>query len=90
MVGGIKSVTPTILAAAARALAGKVTEAELQSGMLYPRTARISEVSHAVAVAVVEAAAKDDGSRSLSKSEAESAVNAGTWTPDYPELVPVD
>ena len=90
MVGGIKSVTPTILAAAARALAGKVTEAGLQSGMLYPRTARISEVSHAVAVAVVEAAAKDDGSRSLSKSEAESAVNAGTWTPDYPELVPVD
>ncbi len=90
MVGGIKSVTPTILAAAARALAGKVTEEELQSGMLYPRTARMPEVSQAVAIAVVEAASKDAGDRSLSESEAESAVKAATWTPDYPELVPVD
>ena len=90
MVGGIKSVTPAILAAAAHALAGKVTDAELQSGMLFPRTARMPEVSHAVAVAVVEAAAKDGGGRSLSGSEAESAVTAATWTPDYPKLVPVD
>ncbi len=90
MVGGIKRVNPAILAAAAQALADKVTEDELQSGMLFPRTARMPEVSHSIAVAVVRAAAKDGGGQALSESEAENAVTAATWTPDYPELVPVD
>ncbi len=90
MVGGIKSVTHAILAAAAQALAASVTEDELKSGMLFPRTARMPEVSHSIAVAVVLAAAQDGERASLSASEAESAVTAATWTPIYPELVPVD
>ena len=56
MVGEIKRVTPTILAAAARALADTVTEEERQGGMLFPRIARMPEAANAVAIAVVEAA----------------------------------
>ena len=90
MVGEIKRVTPTILAAAARALADTVTEEERQGGMLFPRIARMPEAANAVAIAVVEAAGTEGVGRSLSSDEAQKEVTAATWTPDYPEMVPVD
>ena len=90
MVGEIKHVSPGILAAAARSLADTVTEEERQRGLLFPSISRMGEAARAVAVAVTVAASEEGIGRTFTRDDAEKAVIAATWTPDYPELIPVD
>ncbi len=89
LVAGADWISDDAFSAAAEALAGAVTDEELDSGLLYPAISRLREVTRAVAEAVVhQTAAEGHGSLSRRRSEAER-VAASMWSPDYPELVPV-
>lgn len=89
LVGEVRRVTPGVLAAAARALANIVTQEELDAGMLFPRIARLPEAARAVAEAVVAAAGQEGVGRAIPAAEIPEQVAQATWTPEYPELVPV-
>ena len=88
LLGGIRTVTDEMLTAAAYTLAGKVTDAELASGMLFPAVSRLREVSAAVAAAVIAnsrgGAVTDQPSQALVE-----AVAARMWVPRYEEYVAV-
>jgi len=58
-VGRAKRVTDGMFLAAAKALADKVTEADLAEVAVYPKLTRIRECSHAVACAVVKRAVEE-------------------------------
>ncbi len=88
LVAGADWVSDEAFSAAAAALAGAVSDEDLESGLLYPAIPRLREVTRAVAEAVVhQTAAEGHGSLSRRRSEAER-VAAAMWTPDYPELIP--
>jgi len=86
LLGGIRVVSDEMLTAAAYTLAGKVTDAELASGMLFPAVSRLREVSAAVAAAVIAnfrgGAVQDEPSTALVE-----AVTAKMWMPRYEEYV---
>ncbi len=86
LLGGIRTVTDEMLTAAAYTLAGKITDAELESGMLFPAVTRLREVSAAVAAAVIAnsrgAAVTDPPAAALV-----DAVAARMWVPRYEEYV---
>jgi malate dehydrogenase (oxaloacetate-decarboxylating) len=86
LLGGIRKVTDEMLTAAAYTLAGKVTDAELESGMLFPAVTRLREVSAAVAAAVISnsrgAAVTDPPAAALV-----DVVAARMWVPRYEEYV---
>ncbi len=88
LLGGIRVVTDEMLTAAAYTLAGKVTDAELDSGMLFPAVSRLREVSAAVAAAVIAnfrgGAVQDEPPAALVE-----AVAAKMWMPRYEEYVAV-
>jgi malic enzyme len=88
LLGGIRAVTDEMLTAAAYTLAGKVTDAELASGMLFPAVVRLREVSAAVAAAVIAnsrgGAVTDPPSPALI-----DAVTTRMWVPAYEEYVAV-
>jgi malic enzyme len=88
LLGGIRVVTDEMLTAAAFTLTGKVTDAELASGMLFPAVSRLREISAAVAAAVIA------NSRGAAVTEAPSealvdAVRERMWEPRYEEYVAV-
>jgi len=56
LLGGIRTVTDELLTASAFTLAGKLTNAELASGMLFPAVSRLREISADVAAAVIATA----------------------------------
>ena len=56
LLGGIHQITDEMLTAAAFTLATKVSQQELESGMLFPAVTRLREVSAAVAAAVISVA----------------------------------
>ncbi len=88
LLGGIRAVTDEMLTAAAYTLAGKITDAELASGMLFPAVTRLREVSAAVAAAVIAnsrgAAVTDPPAAALV-----DAVAARMWVPRYEEYAAV-
>ena len=55
-VGGVRRVTDTMFLDAAQALAGLVSQADLDQGAVYPALTRIRDCSHAVACAVIRRA----------------------------------
>jgi malate dehydrogenase (oxaloacetate-decarboxylating) len=82
-VGRIGRVTDAMFLEAAKAVAGQVTEADLETGAVYPDLGRIRVCSHAVACAVIRSAIRDgliDGSvdRGL-----EEVVAGAMWLPRY-------
>jgi malate dehydrogenase (oxaloacetate-decarboxylating) len=79
---GRSNVPDLAFTAAAAALAGEVTAAEIDSGLLYPPIARLRAVSHAVARAVMRALAAADGS-TLDEREATRIVESLSWEPEY-------
>ena len=86
LLGGIRLVTDEMLTAAAFTLSGKVTDAELTSGMLFPAVSRLREVSAEVAAAVIA------NSRGATVTAAPSvalvdAVRRRMWAPRYEEYV---
>lgn len=54
LVSGAKRVTDEMFFAAARALAGQVSDADLAQGRIFPAAARMREVAAAVAAAVAQ------------------------------------
>lgn len=88
LLGGLRTVTDEMLTAAAFTLAGKVTDAELASGMLFPAVTRLREVSAAVAAAVI-ATARGGDVRNPPSPALVDAVAAKMWVPRYEEYVAV-
>lgn len=88
LAAGMKSVSGEAFQAAAMALAGEVTDAELAAGLLYPPISRLREVSRAVARAVLTSEAGAQG-RALSASDAEALIEAMRWEPEYVPYVPI-
>ena len=83
MLSGAKCVTNRMFYAAARALAATVSDAELQSGLLYPAVNRLRAVSGQVAVAVMQEAVSEGLCEPLSREAIETRVREGTWEPRY-------
>ena len=88
LLGGIRTVSDEMLTAAAYTLAGKVTDAELASGMLFPAVSRLREVSAAVAAAVI---ANSHGGAVTKPAPAAlvEAVAGRMWMPRYEEYLAV-
>ena len=71
---------------AARALAHSVTDAELESGLLYPPMSRLREVSRHVARALLVSGAH--GLPGLEADEADQRISQLWWEPEYGEYDP--
>lgn len=66
---GATKVTDRMLYVAAEALANFVSEEDLASGLVFPPITSIREVSHRIAVAVVEEAIREDLATKISKQD---------------------
>jgi malic enzyme len=78
-----RQVTDSMFLAAARALAGCVTRERFEAGALYPDPNDLREVARRVAVAVHREAARLGLGRQH-PDDAEQAVRAAMWYPEYP------
>ena len=87
---GAKTVTDRMLYVAAEALANFVTEEELAEGKVFPHIAKIREVSHRVAVAVIREAAKEGQATKLTEKDManlEEFVAKKMYDPEYVPLI---
>jgi malic enzyme len=84
---GAKRVTDGMLLAAARAVADKVSQSDLDSGCVYPEVASLALVSRAVAEAVAGAAVRDGlaetGALDLDAESIAERVAKNIWYPEY-------
>ena len=80
---GARGVTDPMLLAAARTLAGLVSNERLAEGALYPPLAGLRGISRAVAVSVAREAQQAGLARMAPRKDPKDAVNAAMWTPDY-------
>lgn len=87
-VGGARLVTDSMFFAAAKALAACVTDEELSSGLLYPTINRLTDVSQAVAHAVMKDACAQGVGVCLLDDEIEEQLDEARWSPEYPVYVP--
>ncbi len=71
---------------AAKALAAKVTEQDLQDCAVYPQLSRIRECSRAVACAVVHKAVEEGLADEEVLDHLEQRVDRAMW---YPEYMPI-
>jgi malic enzyme len=69
--------------AAAKALAEKVTEADLAEVAVYPQLTRIRECSHAVACAVVKRAVEEGHAEEDALENLEERLKKAMWFPEY-------
>ncbi len=84
---GADWISDEVFSAAAAALAGAVTDEELAAGLLYPAVGRLREVTHRVAVVVLEQTAREGHGRAPERRTAAEKVTDAMWTAEYPELV---
>jgi malic enzyme len=73
-----------MLVAAASTLAALVPGSRLDQGALYPALAGLRQISRAIAIAVAREAQQAGLARMDPGLDAEEAVDATTWTPEYP------
>jgi malic enzyme len=88
LVSEARTVSDTLFATAAEALAAEVTAEEIEAGALYPAIGRLRQVTARVAEAVVRRARDEGIGRSLSDADIPVAIAAAMWEPVYPELDP--
>jgi malic enzyme len=81
IVAEAREVTDRMFLLAARELAASVTEERLATGALYPPVSTLRAVSRRIAVAV----AREVGS----VDDAEAAIDAATWWPEYVPYLPL-
>jgi malic enzyme len=81
--GRVRRVTDAMFLAAARALAGQVTDADLASGAVYPPLGRIRDCSHAVACAVVRQAVAEGYADQRFLAGLHQTVSRAMWFPRY-------
>jgi malate dehydrogenase (oxaloacetate-decarboxylating) len=82
-VGRVRRVTDAMFLDAAQALAGLVSEADLDQGAVYPELTRIRECSHAVACAVIRRAVAEGHAAPGILSGLEDTVRRAMWSPTY-------
>ena len=82
-VSGSSRVTDEMFSAAAKTLAGMVTEDDLAMGRIYPDLNRIREVSHAIAMAVASIAFKRGLARKPEPTDLVGAVAGAMYQPVY-------
>ena len=75
IVAEAREITDEIFLVAARVLSDQVSEERLACGALYPPLSQLRDVSRAIAIAVV--------AESGSSNNAEAAVDAAMWWPEY-------
>jgi malate dehydrogenase (oxaloacetate-decarboxylating)(NADP+) len=78
-------VTNEMFLAAARTLADKVEEADLEQGRIYPSLKRIREVSAAIAEAVVQVARTRGLARKEIQGDLPAAIKEMMYNPAYPD-----
>ena len=81
-------VTEEMFFAAAKTLAGMVTEEEYAMGRIYPRLDRIREVSIAIGVAVAEVAFRRGLTKMNRPDDLVKHVKAKMYDPTYVEYIP--
>lgn len=86
---GAKKVTNRMLYIAAEALANFVPEEDVQQGKVFPPLSRIREVSHRIAVAVVQEAIDDDLATRVPLEEQKDLDKFVALKMYYPEYVPL-
>jgi malic enzyme len=84
LLAGATKVTNRMFYAAAQALAGAVSEAELVTGLLYPDVDRLREVSASVAAAVMAQAVNSRLCGEMDATTIRRTVSEGMWEPTYP------
>jgi malate dehydrogenase (oxaloacetate-decarboxylating) len=87
LIAQTREVTDEMFAAAALALAHSVTDEDLASGSLFPRTRELRHVAARVAAAVVKTARDQSLGRAIADEDVEKAVRNAMWEPKY---VPYD
>ncbi len=88
LLAGIHTVTDPMLTSASFTLAGLVSNAELDSGLLFPAVSRLREVSAAVAASVI-ATSRGAAVTEPPPPELIDAVRRKMWEPRYEEYVAV-
>ena len=89
---GVQRITDTMIYAAAIACSDAMTEEEIAEGRTFPRLNRIRIVSHAVALAVIEQAFKENQVTSISESDLKRSGNLSNLISRkmyYPVYVPL-
>lgn len=87
LLAGATEVTDTMITAVAEALAGQVTQDELNRGLLYPSIDRLRETT-AVCAAEVCRQAFDDGVATADlPDDVDAAARDAMWCPEYPEFI---
>ena len=81
-----RRVTDSMFLEAARALAAKVTEQDLEECAVYPQLSRIRECSRAVACAVIRKAVQEELADEEMLDHLEQRVDRAMW---YPEYMPI-
>ena len=88
LLGECDIVTDNMVTAASRALAECVTDAELETGLLFPNISRLRESQIKVAAAVIRQAAADEVLGGDMPEDPEAMVEAAMWKPEYLEFIP--
>jgi malate dehydrogenase (oxaloacetate-decarboxylating) len=83
LAAGIRRVTDGLFHAAAQALAGSLTSADLESGLLFPPVGRLRSVSAAVAAAVIQRAVQDGLCAALDARQIDACLREHAWQAEY-------
>ena len=86
LASGARSVDDAVFYAAAKALAGEVSQADLAQGRLYPPLARIREVSAVIATAVAETAYAEGVTAVRKPHDLLAHVRSQMYEPNYDTL----
>jgi len=86
---GARIVTDRMLYIAAEALAKFVPDEDVEAGKVFPPLSRIREVSHRIAVAVVEEALRDDQATRVTEKDERDLDGFVARKMYYPEYVPL-
>lgn len=84
-----KQVTDGMISAASQALADSVTEDEMEQGLLFPRVARLRDVSRQVTAAVMRQAVSECVCSEISDDEIAKRLDENVWEPVYPKYIAV-
>ena len=80
-------VTDEMFFAAAKALAGEVSNADLEEGRIYPPLRRIRKTSASIATATAEVAYRQELATKARPNNLRSFIESRMYQPDYPDYV---
>ena len=88
IVAEARSMPDRLFLAAARTLAGQVSDERLAGGAIYPGVDQLRDVTRAIALAVASAAREDGLARLPEDVDLGAAIDAAMWWPDYVPYLP--